>query len=145
MEMKHSLHLAQKQTLIMTPRLQQALKLLQVPTLELQQLLKQEVLQNPLLEEVDDVVDQEDIEKENSADEQNNEEAPESGEEDQIDWSDYLQDGLDKTNVPLIEAAEEVLERVPVRRTALAESRLEQVRSLNPRKGPMAVAECLIC
>ena len=52
MEMKHSLHLAQKQTLIMTPRLQQALKLLQVPTLELQQMLKQEVLQNPLLEDL---------------------------------------------------------------------------------------------
>ena len=50
--MKHSLHLQQKQSLIMTPRLQQALKLLQVPTLELQAILKQEVLQNPLLEEV---------------------------------------------------------------------------------------------
>ncbi|MBP8137103.1 MAG: RNA polymerase sigma-54 factor, partial [Candidatus Eisenbacteria bacterium] len=60
MEMKHSLHLTQRQSLIMTPRLQQALKLLQVPTLELQQLLKQEVLQNPLLEEVDEVEDQED-------------------------------------------------------------------------------------
>jgi RNA polymerase sigma-54 factor len=61
MEMKHSLHLSQTQKLIMTPRLQQALKLLQVPTLELQQILKQEVLQNPLLEEVDEVTEQEDI------------------------------------------------------------------------------------
>ena len=73
MEMKHSLHLQQKQSLIMTPRLQQALKLLQVPTLELQAILKQEVLQNPLLEEVDDLTEQEDIERENSADEHNNE------------------------------------------------------------------------
>ena len=144
MEMKHSLHLAQKQTLIMTPRLQQALKLLQVPTLELQQLLKQEVLQNPLLEEVDDVVDQEDIEKENSADEQNNEEAPESGEEDQIDWSDYLQDGLDKTYVPQSEAAQEFLEKVPVTRTSLAESLLEQVHFLNLPKAHMEIAEFLI-
>lgn len=144
MEMKHSLHLAQRQTLIMTPRLQQALKLLQVPTLELQQLLKQEVLQNPLLEEVDDVVDQEDIEKENSADEQNNEEAPESGEEDQIDWSDYLQDGLDKTYVPQSEAAQEFLEKVPVTRTSLAESLLEQVHFLNLPKAHMEIAEFLI-
>lgn len=144
MEMKHSLHLAQKQTLIMTPRLQQALKLLQVPTLELQQMLKQEVLQNPLLEEVDDVVDQEDIEKENSADEQNNEEAPESGEEDQIDWSDYLQDGLDKTYVPQSEAAQEFLEKVPVTRTSLAESLLEQVHFLNLPKAHMEIAEFLI-
>ncbi len=144
MEMKHSLHLAQRQTLIMTPRLQQALKLLQVPTLELQQLLKQEVLQNPLLEEVDDVVDQEDIEKEDSADEQNNEEAPESGEEDQIDWSDYLQDGLDKTYVPQSEAAQEFLEKVPVTRTSLAESLLEQVHFLNLPKAHMEIAEFLI-
>ncbi|MEO5988713.1 MAG: RNA polymerase factor sigma-54 [Candidatus Eisenbacteria bacterium] len=144
MEMKHSLHLAQRQTLIMTPRLQQALKLLQVPTLELQQLLKQEVLQNPLLEEVDDVVDQEDIEKENSADEQNNEEAPESGEEDQIDWSDYLQDGLDKTYVPQSEAAQEFLEKVPVMRTSLAESLLEQVHFLDLPKAHMEIAEFLI-
>ena len=83
--MKHSLHLSQTQKLIMTPRLQQALKLLQVPTLELQQILKQEVLQNPLLEEVDEVTEQEDLEREESADEQNNEEADDPAEEDPID------------------------------------------------------------
>src|SRR5262249_5740716 len=98
MEMKHSLHLSQTQKLIMTPRLQQALKLLQVPTLELQQILKQEVLQNPLLEEVDEVTEQEDIDRSESADEQNNEEAEDPAEEDPIDWAEYLQDGsLDRT------------------------------------------------
>jgi ABC-type multidrug transport system ATPase subunit len=66
MEMKHSLHLTQKPALIMTQRLQQALKLLQVPTLELQQILKQEIMQNPLLEEVDDVTESEDLAKEDS-------------------------------------------------------------------------------
>jgi DNA-directed RNA polymerase specialized sigma54-like protein len=39
MEIKHGLHLSQRPALIMTQRLQQALKLLQVPTLELQQIL----------------------------------------------------------------------------------------------------------
>jgi len=56
MEMKQSLSQRLTTQLIMTPRLQQALKLLQVPTLELQQILKQELMQNPLLEEVDEVV-----------------------------------------------------------------------------------------
>ena len=42
MGMKIGLQLQQKQSLIMTQRLQQALKLLQVPTLELQQILQQE-------------------------------------------------------------------------------------------------------
>lgn len=144
MEMKHSLHLSQTQKLIMTPRLQQALKLLQVPTLELQAILKQEVLQNPLLEEVDDLTEQEDIEKENSADEQNNQEAEEPGEEDAIDWSEYLQDGLDRTYVPQSETSIEFLEKVPVTRITLAESLLEQLHFLNLPADQMTIAEFLV-
>src|SRR5882762_2218301 len=101
MEMKHSLHLSQTQKLIMTPRLQQALKLLQVPTIELQLILKQEIMQNPLLEEVDEVVDSEDLAKEDSPEEKANEEAEESEEDDPIDWSEYMQDGaLDRAYIP---------------------------------------------
>ncbi len=145
MEMKHSLHLSQTQKLIMTPRLQQALKLLQVPTLELQQILKQEVLQNPLLEEVDEVTEQEDIDREASADEQNNEEPDDPAEEDPIDWSDYLQDGaLDRTYVPQSETNMEFLEKVPVTRTTLVESLLEQLHFLNMKREAMIIAEFLV-
>jgi RNA polymerase sigma-54 factor len=144
MEMKHSLHLQQKQSLIMTPRLQQALKLLQVPTLELQQILKQEVLQNPLLEEVDEVTEQEDIERENSADEKNNEESEEPGEEDAIDWSEYMQDGLDRTYVPQSETSIEFLEKVPVTRVTLAESLLEQIHFLSLPPEQVTIAEFLV-
>ena len=49
--------LTQKPMLIMTQRLKQALKLLQAPTLELQQILKVEMTTNPLLEEVDDLTE----------------------------------------------------------------------------------------
>ena len=66
MEIKHSLNLSQRPALIMTQRLQQALKLLQVPTLELQAILKQEIMQNPMLEEVDELTENEDIAKEDS-------------------------------------------------------------------------------
>ena len=50
--MELGLRLSQKQTLklVMTPRLQQALKLLQMPALELSQHIEQELLTNPLLE-----------------------------------------------------------------------------------------------
>ena len=144
MEMKHSLHLQQKQSLIMTPRLQQALKLLQVPTLELQQMLKHELIQNPLLEDVDEVTEQEDIESENSADEKNNEESEEPGEEDSIDWSEYMQDGLDRTYVPQSETSIEFLEKVPVTRTTLAESLLEQVRDSNLPSADHHIAELII-
>ena len=145
MEMKHSLHLQQKQTLIMTPRLQQALKLLQVPTLELQQILKQEVLQNPLLEEVDDLTDQEDIDKENSADEQNNEESEDPTAEDPIDWTEYMPDGqLDRPFVPQSETSIEFLEKVPVTRTTLAESLMEQLHYLSLPEASMRIAEFLV-
>ena len=44
-----------RQQLVMTQRLQQALKLLQVPTLELEQILRHELQGNPLLEEIEPV------------------------------------------------------------------------------------------
>src|SRR6476620_8929473 len=131
MDMKPSLSLSLRPTLIMTPRLQQALKLLQVPTLELQQILKQEIMQNPLLEEVDEVTESEDIAKEDSPEETANQEAEDPAEEDPIDWSDYMQDGaLDRAYVPQSETSIEFLEKVPVTRTTLAESLLEQLHFL---------------
>jgi RNA polymerase sigma-54 factor len=145
MEMKHSLHLTQKPALIMTQRLQQALKLLQVPTLELQQILKQEIMQNPLLEEVDEVTESEDLAKEDSPEEDANKEADEPTEDDPIDWSEYMQDGaLDRTYVPASETNTEFLERVPVTRTTLAESLLEQLHFLDLSEEDLTLAEFLI-
>jgi RNA polymerase sigma-54 factor len=143
--MKHSLHLQQKATLIMTPRLQQALKLLQVPTLELQQILKQEIMQNPLLEEVDEVTENEDLDREDSPEETANQEADDPTEEDPIDWSDYMQDGaLDRAYVPQSEQSAEFLEKVPVTRTTLAESLLEQLHFLNLPPAQLTIAEFLV-
>jgi RNA polymerase sigma-54 factor len=145
MEMKHSLHLSQKPALIMTQRLQQALKLLQVPTLELQQILKQEIMQNPLLEEVDELTENEDIAKEDSPEEAANEEPEEPAEEDPIDWSEYLQDGaFDRAYIPQSETSAEFLEKVPVTRTTLAESLLEQLHFVELPKQYMALAEFIV-
>ena len=140
MEMKPSLNLSIRPALIMTPRLQQALKLLQVPTLELQAILKQEIMQNPMLEEVDELTENEDIAKEDSPEETANEEAEQPSEEDPIDWSDYIQDGLDRTYIPQSEVNPEFLEKVPVTRTTLAESLLEQLHFLNLPRAEMLVA-----
>src|SRR5438552_13156828 len=126
MEMKPTLNLSLRPALIMTPRLQQALKLLQVPTLELQQILKQEIMQNPLLEEVDEIVESEDLAKEDSPEEAANEEAEDPADEDPIDWADYLDGSIDRPYVPQQEEAAEFLEKVPVTRPSLAESLLEQ-------------------
>lgn len=145
MEMKHSLHLTQKPALIMTQRLQQALKLLQVPTLELQQILKQEIMQNPLLEEVDELTENEDIAKEDSPEETANEEPEEPAEDDPIDWSEYMQDGaFDRAYIPQSETSEEFLEKVPVTRTTLAESLLEQLHFLSLSADHMKLAEFIV-
>src|SRR5688500_4631870 len=50
--MKLRLDLRLSQKLIMTPQLQQAIKLLQLSRLELQQSLQQHLMENPLLEEL---------------------------------------------------------------------------------------------
>jgi len=67
LEQKLSLRLAQK--LVMTPSLQQAIKLLQMTRMELQNVLTQEMEENPLLEEADELFEEEektDSEKEES-------------------------------------------------------------------------------
>ncbi len=145
MEMKPSLNLSLRPALIMTPRLQQALKLLQVPTIELQLILKQEIMQNPLLEEVDEVTDSEDLAKEDSPEEAANEEAEDPAEEDPIDWAEYLQDGsFDRAYIPQSEVSAEFLEKVPVTRTTLAESLLEQLHFLKLPERELALGEFLV-
>ena len=102
MNAKLGLHLGlyQKQQLVMTQRLQQALKLLQVPTLELEQILRQELQINPLLEEVDPA---EETEEELQQEQQNEAEVearnePTSETQDtageSVDWDEYFEDGF---------------------------------------------------
>src|SRR3954452_17903572 len=57
LEQKLSLKLAQK--LVMTPSLQQAIKLLQMTRMELDTLLTQELVENPVLEEAGEITEEE--------------------------------------------------------------------------------------
>jgi len=50
--LEHRLDLRLSQKLVLTPQLQQAIKLLQMPQLELAQTLTQELTENPFLEEL---------------------------------------------------------------------------------------------
>src|SRR3954463_13476958 len=93
MQQKLGLSTRLSQRLILTPSLQQAIKLLPLTTLELAEVLEQEVMENPLLEEVP----QEQL----SAEEVAQEEAKQQQEKDdplrEIDvekfFEDYLDDG----------------------------------------------------
>src|SRR5213078_895620 len=52
MAMEARLSIRQSQRVVMTPLLQQAIQLLQLSTLELQEVVQKELLENPLLEEM---------------------------------------------------------------------------------------------
>jgi RNA polymerase sigma-54 factor len=56
MALESRLELRLSQKLILTPQLQQAIKLLQMPHLELSQFLSQELMENPFLEDTADEV-----------------------------------------------------------------------------------------
>ena len=152
MELKHGLHHAQQQRMVMTPQLQQALKLLQVPTLELQQIIKEELVLNPFLEEVDEfaeVEDQKTDSDENPLERQEEESAGPENEEvaevkDEIDWTDFVQDDLDRASIPQSESNTEFFEKVPVRRESLAEHLTNELHLLDLTEDELALGEIIV-
>lgn len=98
MDIKMGLHqgLHMKQQIVMTQRLQQALKLLQIPTMELEQILRTELQANPLLEEVenDEEVDEEtgQTEEEDAVPAEAETTVEVTGED--VDWDEYFKDGF---------------------------------------------------
>lgn len=98
MEMRQQLKMTQQ--LVMTPQLQQAIKLLQLTRIELQDVVSQELEENPLLEEVLDPDEAREGDQQLEADEaeQRDDQEPqresydevETGEETLRDWDSYL-------------------------------------------------------
>src|SRR6267154_1727835 len=92
MQLKTSLKLSQQ--LRMTPQLQQAIKLLQLSRLELETAVRKELDENPVLEEIQEVADDDGQSKAKEAAEtttpaeQAAESDPRSGEE--FEWESYL-------------------------------------------------------
>lgn len=82
-----------RQDLKINPRLYQAMDLLYMPLLDLQQHLKQELLNNPFLDLVEDDEEEEGDETEDDIEVQ--QEQPEKQEKDEIDWEEILLDGFD--------------------------------------------------
>jgi len=150
MEMKAGLHQQMRQTLIITQRLQQALKLLQMPTLELQQALKMELERNPMLEEVDEaeeVQETEDAKEETGLKESEQTEAADATPEEQkIEWEDFWPDSswdgpvAPRTNDP----GEEFYEKVPVTVKSLSEHLSEQLRLTGMGELELSIGDYLI-
>jgi len=118
--------MSQRQQLIMTPRLQQALKILQMPMLELQQMLKQELLLNPLLEEVDEVLENEEIKE--VTEEQLSPDEEEKQDKDP-DWADFLGDDVaEMPSTPRAREETEYFEKVPTTQMSFQDYLLGQLR-----------------
>ena len=95
MEMRQQLKMTQQ--LVMTPQLQQAIKLLQLTRLELQDVVRQELEENPLLEETLEVDEIRENEQAELTESEETPEAPgedfkevEAGDETLRDWDSYL-------------------------------------------------------
>src|SRR4026209_1706984 len=96
MAISQKLHTKLVQKLILTPSLQQAIKLLPMSTLELSELLNQEMVENPMLEEVPT----EELQPVEAAAEKQEEKKPDQEKNDTWDdqdyeyfFGDYLDDG----------------------------------------------------
>ena len=98
MEMKMNLNLKLGQKLVMTPMLQQAIKLLPLARLELAQLVRQEIIENPVLEEMleDDSEQESSQEQEGEQEEFTPDTENTSPQEQEIDWDNYFQDNIDR-------------------------------------------------
>src|SRR4029077_19250638 len=105
MALEQKLHLKLSQKLIMTPSLQQAIKLLQLSKLELQEVLNQELLENPLLEETAEEVKSEEPDTETTDQKTEAEDEAKKVDEkdkdkdkdsfDEIDYDAYFQDYIE--------------------------------------------------
>lgn len=90
LELKQSLKMSQQ--LVMTPQLQQAIKLLQLNHLELAELVNQEMVENPVLEE--DIQERDDPlapKKDNDTTSTTEDPNAEGQREQEIDWEKYLE------------------------------------------------------
>ncbi|MBC8366081.1 RNA polymerase factor sigma-54 [bacterium] len=133
--MKFKLQMGMKQQLVMTPRLQQALKLLQLPTLELEMALKDELQSNPLLE----------IEEEEEIDPQTREGSQEESAGAADNWDDIFNDGIEMQYEQQEEISDdEFVEKVPIYRQDSGDNLLQQLRMITKDAQLLEIGEYLI-
>src|SRR5262245_30381854 len=104
MALEQKLNHRLSQRLVMTPSLQQAIKLLQMSRLELQEVLNQEVVENPVLEEQEETVEAPEAARESEEPPPAAEATPPAEKEkdsfEEIDFSTYFEDYLDSAYNP---------------------------------------------
>ncbi|HUG40995.1 MAG TPA: RNA polymerase factor sigma-54 [Longimicrobiales bacterium] len=108
-----------KQEMKINPRLYQAMDLLYMPLMDLQQHIKQEMLNNPFLDLEEPLVDAEDLK---------GDEEKEKDKEDEIDWEEILLDGFDAGGRKQEYEQKEYFEPVRVETRDLADHLADQLK-----------------
>jgi RNA polymerase sigma-54 factor len=129
LEIKQDLKLTQQ--LVMTPQLQQAIKLLQLSRMELQEVIDQEIKENPVLEEDSGQEDDDGIEErkqeEAAAEAEAREETRESVKDQ--DWEEYMEGhSISSYASPKADGGETPWENLITRQVTLADYLLWQLR-----------------
>ena len=146
LEIKQNLKLTQQ--LVMTPQLQQAIKLLQLSRMELLDLIRQEIKENPVLEERQETPTEKTEQETQITEEFGNTdgagaEQKESPQENDFDWKDYLYeeaqtswDPLSRTSSGDDDENRQLIERSPEKKGDLQSHLFEQLAlsSLNPEE-----------
>src|SRR4051812_12346475 len=128
-----------KQELKINPRLYQAMDLLYMPLLDLQQHLKQELLNNPFLDMVEPEEDEEESEYE-ATETETQTEPEEKANNDEIDWEEILLDGFDAGGRREEHEEREYYEPVTVDTRNLSDHLIDQITllDLTPRQAFLA-------
>jgi len=153
MELGLRLVVQQRQELILTPKLLQAMKMLQLPMLELDMYLRQELQQNPVLEEVQEEPAQADDEAGVASDAipTDSDGAPDQNEIDDRslegfvdEWNDYYYEGSDFSRNPDIQARRDYWESTVTGSTSLIHHLLEQLHLTVDNDQDRAIGEWII-
>jgi len=124
----------------LAPQLIQSLKLLQMPILKLEQLIRHELSTNPLLEEAETAEEQDEV-LSTSTDEEKDQSDPQL---DKINWEDYLRDEGEFYFKPEREKEEDRLEKTPVSEKTLYEHLLDQIHLSRLKKEETEIGEYII-
>jgi RNA polymerase sigma-54 factor len=127
-----------KQELKINPRLYQAMDLLYMPLLDLQQHLKQELLNNPFLELVEP---EEEEEEETTEAEAQTEQPAEEQKNDEIDWEEILLEGFDAGGRREEHEEKEYYEPVTAQTRDLSDHLMEQIALLELTSREAVLAE----
>lgn len=132
----------------LAPQLIQSLQMLQLTTLELEQLLKQELETNPFLEESTDLIELKE-ESEPEEEQEGKESVQEGGEveveREQIDWKEYIQDGFEMGfHSREGDGEQEMAETYPPREETLEEYLLSQLMLVNLSEEETRIGKYLI-